>query len=64
MDNNKKKYIGVEINKAGNKIIIRDNLNHDKIKENVTVAMKEVAGAEYGPVLGFNRIFLGGDVCS
>jgi Na+-driven multidrug efflux pump len=64
VDSNKKKYIGVEINKAGKKIIIRDNLNHDKIKENVNVAIEGVTGVEYGPVLGFNRIFLGGDVCS
>lgn len=64
VDSNKKKYIGVEINKAGKKIIIRDNLNHDKIKEKVNVAIEGVTGVEYGPVLGINRIFLGGDGCS
>ena len=48
------KYIEVEFNAFDEKIIISDNLSHDKLKEDFSQFTNE--GIEYGPVLGLNRI--------
>ena len=50
----KGKYIEVEFNACDEKIIISDNLCHDKLKDNFSEMQGE--GIEYGPVLGLNRI--------
>ena len=52
----KGKYIEVEINNADQKVIIRDNLNHLTIQDNIQEIISGTSKAEYGPVLGFNRI--------
>lgn len=52
--NKKGKYIEVEFNACDEKIIISDNLSHDKLKEDFAKITDE--GIEYGPVLGLNRI--------
>ena len=48
------KYIEVEFNACDEKIIISDNLSHDKLKDDIAKITGE--GIEYGPVLGLNRI--------
>ena len=50
------KYIEVEINKIEQKIIIRDNLNHLSIQDDITEIISGESKTEYGPVLGINRI--------
>ncbi|MBR6647392.1 MAG: hypothetical protein IKL09_07745, partial [Clostridia bacterium] len=50
----KGKYIEVEFNASDEKIIISDNLSHDKLKDDFAKITDE--GIEYGPVLGLNRI--------
>ena len=50
------KYIEVEINKIEQKIIIRDNLNHLSIQDDITEIISGESNTEYGPVLGINRI--------
>ena len=52
--NKKGKYIEVEFNACDEKIIISDNLSHDKLKKDFVKITDE--GIEYGPVLGLNRI--------
>lgn len=52
----KGKYIEVEVNNADQKVIIRDNLNHLTIKDGIQEIISGMNKAEYGPVLGFNRI--------
>lgn len=58
IDGNSKRYIGVEINKENSQIIIRDNLNHSEIKDEIS-SVTDRETVEYGPVLGWNRIFFG-----
>ena len=50
----KGKYIEVEFNAYDKKIIISDNLSHDKLKADFAKITDE--DIEYGPVLGLNRI--------
>ena len=50
----KGKYIEVEFNAYDKKIIISDNLSHDKLKVDFAKITDE--DIEYGPVLGLNRI--------
>ena len=50
----KGKYIEVEFNSCDKKIIVSDNLSHDKLKDDFAKIADE--GTEYGPVLGLNRI--------
>ena len=50
----KGKYIEVEFNASDEKIIISDNLSHDKLKVDFAKITDE--DIEYGPVLGLNRI--------
>lgn len=50
----KGKYIEVEFNTCDEKIIVSDNLNHDKLKDDFAKITDE--SMEYGPVLGLNRI--------
>ncbi|MDO5479253.1 MAG: WG repeat-containing protein, partial [Clostridia bacterium] len=52
--NKKGKYIEVEFNAYDKKIIISDNLSHDKLKADFAKITDE--DIEYGPVLGLNRI--------
>ena len=54
----KQQYIEVEINGFEHKVIIRDDLNHETILNNVQTALTNGSKAEYGPVLGKNRICL------
>ncbi len=51
----KGKYIEVEINAKEQKIIIRDNLDHKNIKDQI---QKYVDDSSYSPALGFNRLCL------
>jgi hypothetical protein len=48
------KYIEAEFNASDEKIIISDNLSHDKLKDDFAKITDE--SMEYGPVLGLNRI--------
>ena len=50
----KGKYIEVELNACDEKIIVSDNLSHDKLKDEFVKITDE--SIEYGPVLGLNRI--------
>lgn len=51
----KGKYIELELNGCSGKVIIRDNLHHpDGIQDSISHGSK----ADYGPVLGWNRICL------
>ncbi len=52
----KGKYITAEINSATESVIIRDNLCHDSVREEIEAVMKNAEKTEYGLVLGFNRI--------
>ena len=52
----KSKYIEVEVNKASQKIIIRDNLNHMAVQERIQEIVSNRTEFEYGPVLGVNRL--------
>ena len=52
------KYIEVELNSREKKVIIRDNLNHADIQENIQNVGNYGSKTEYGPVLGWNRICL------
>lgn len=54
----KNQYIEAEINGHEQKVIIRDDLNHETISENIKSALTNGSNAEYGPVLGKNRICL------
>jgi len=58
ISNPQKEYIEVEINLKSKKIIIRDNLNHNALQENIQIAIQHGSKSEYGPVLGWNRICL------
>ncbi len=52
----KDKYIEVEINGKEQKVIVRDNLNHSVLQENIQNSIQHGSKVEYGPVLGWNRI--------
>jgi len=54
----KGKYIEVEYNDNTGKVIIRDNLDHSKLSGNIQEYVRNGSKAEYGPVLGWNRICL------
>ncbi len=54
------KYIEVEFNRYDRKIIICDNLDHKNIENAVSDIKGEGFAAEYGPVIGLNRICLKG----
>lgn len=54
----KGKYIETEINDTAKKIIIRDNLDHSELKENIQSLVANGSNADYSPVLGWNRICL------
>lgn len=56
--NKKGNYIEVEIIGEDKKVIIRDNLTHTDIKETVQDITNRNSQADYGPVLGWNRICL------
>ncbi len=51
-------YAEVEINGTDKKVIIRDNLKHDTLQENIRDCIQNGSESEYGPVLGWNRICL------
>lgn len=51
-------FIEVEVNGQEKKVIIRDNLNHEDAKEHLQNAISHGSKADYGPVLGWNRICL------
>jgi len=51
-------FIEVEIYTTDCKVIIRDNGNHAALSEHITEAVHHGSDAEYGPVLGWNRICL------
>ena len=58
-DKNKKGcYIEVEIIGEEGKVIIRDNLTHRALEEAVRKITAENIQADYGPVLGWNRLCL------
>lgn len=52
----KGKYVEVEINNLEKKIIVRDNMNHSSISEKLQESVNNGSSAEYGPVLGWNRM--------
>ncbi len=54
----KGKYIEIELNGVDKKLIIRDNLNHGELKENIQDSVQHGSKFDYGPVLGWNRIGL------
>ena len=54
----KGEYIEVELNLCDCKVIIRDNLNHESIADVVAQCISNDSKAEYGPVLGWNRLCL------
>lgn len=56
--NTKGKYMEVEYNDHTKKVIIRDNLEHSKVLGNIQDCISNGSKAEYGPVLGWNRICL------
>lgn len=55
---NKEGYITTEIIAKDGTVIIRDNLKHSNIKENIDSILEKSVGAEYSPVLGWNRLCL------
>lgn len=55
----KGKFVEVEINSREGKVIIRDNLNHTVIAEGLRSAVQYGSTADYGPVLGWNRMCIG-----
>ena len=57
-ENKKDYYVEVEINKKEEKIIVRDNLDHSKLKENMQSYINHGSKSDYGPVLGWNRLCL------
>lgn len=52
----KGKYVEVEINNIERKVIIRDNMNHSTISSSLQATVKNGSTADYGPVLGWNRM--------
>ena len=54
----KRRYIETEINSAAKKVIIRDNLDHSAIKNEIKTLLSNTSNADYSPVLGWNRICL------
>ena len=58
IEGRKGKYIEAEIIGCDKKVVICDNLIHDKLKDDFAQITDE--GAEYGPVLGLNRICIKG----
>jgi len=58
-EHKKGKYAEVEINCLHRSIIIRDNFVHKEIADDVPGCICEGCTAEYGPVLGWNRISIG-----
>ncbi len=60
IDKKRGKYVEVEINTICNKIIICDNMNHSCVKDMFTNYNSEEVVSEYGPVLGWNRLYLKG----
>lgn len=55
----KGKYLEVEINSIEEKVIIRDNLNHSEASEKLQAVIRSSNSADYGPVLGWNRMSIG-----
>ena len=53
------KYIEIEINKVERKVIIRDNLDHTDMMKRLQEAVCHGSVADYGPVLGWNRMCIG-----
>ena len=58
IDSAKERYIEVEYNEKTNKVIIRDNLKHSDLEKNIQKYNNNGRKAEYGPVLGWNRLCL------
>ncbi|MBQ4068776.1 MAG: MATE family efflux transporter [Lachnospiraceae bacterium] len=54
------KYIEVEKNNYQKKVIIRDNINHSSIRNDLNALHYEGLETEYGPVLGLNRLCIKG----
>lgn len=52
-------YVEVEINSADGKVIIRDNLNHSEASEKLQATIQNGSTADFGPVLGWNRMCIG-----
>lgn len=50
------KYVEVEVNHAGHKVFIRDNIDHGKLGTYIADFDSFKEHSEYGPVLGWNRI--------
>jgi len=55
----KGRYVEVEINSTEGKVIIRDNLNHSEASEKLQATIQNGSAADYGPVLGWNRMSIG-----
>ncbi len=51
-------YVEAEIHSREQKVIIRDNLNHNALKDTLPNALENGSKVDYGPVLGWNRICL------
>ena len=50
------KYLQVEINNTEKKVIIRDNLDHSAVADDLQAAVSSDSKSDYGRVLGWNRI--------
>lgn len=55
----KGRFVEVEINRTAGKVIIRDDLNHSVASENLPGTIQNGSTADYGPVLGWNRMCIG-----
>lgn len=51
-------YIEVNINRKEMRVIVKDNLQHGDLADSVDLIVANGSKAEYGPVLGWNRICL------
>ncbi len=56
----KNKYVEVEMNRVQKKIIIRDNMNHSAVQNELSKLKQDGMETEYGPVLGWNRLYIKG----
>ena len=54
------RYVEVELNRTQNKIIVRDNMNHAALSEEFSKLDQDGVEIEYGPVLGWNRLYIKG----
>ncbi len=51
-------YVEAEIHCREQKVIIRDNLNHNTVQDTLQSTLQNGSKVDYGPVLGWNRLCL------